>query len=262
MKRERKTQSSLFYEKRLFLFYLKKNILSVKFIVCVILNLITIFQILDGIEYRVINYNQRELDLWIFWGGLIRPGNIVVSLTSVIIAADIVSGEFSNKTAMIIYATESKYKILTIKSLTLIISIFILVIFSFSAYLLILFFNTNLFISIHFFLMGFLLVFIEAIFYSSLTFMASALTRRITLSFIFPFFYMIIDPLLESYELGLLSFNSYALKVFNFFENLLFYETIDLNIVTIFCLIMFFGVSIMIMLITFYSFNQLDIRID
>jgi len=261
MKRKNKTQSSLLYEKQLFLFYMKKNILSVKFIICLILVLIPIFPIFDVFEYRIIN-NQRDLDLLIFWQGFIRPSNMLLMFSAVIIAADIVSGEFSNKSAMIIYATESRYKILTIKSLTLIISMFILVLIYFSAFFIMVFIKTNLLVSIHVYVMGFLIVFIEVILYSSLTFMVLALTRSIALSFIFPFFYISISPLLDGFELGLLSFNSYTFRVINFFESLLYYETIDLNAITIFCLIIFFGLSLLIILLTFYIFNQQDIRID
>ena len=261
MKRENNTEPSLFYEKHLFFFYMKKNILSVKFIVCVILLFIHIFQILISSTYRTL-YNQRDLDEFIFWRDFIGSYSGMLPLISIIIAADIVSGEFSNKSAMIIYATESRYKILTIKSFCLIITIFILTLFYFSAFFIMIFITIDLLVSIHIFLTGFLFIFIGLILYSSLTFMISALTRSITLSFIFPFFYMIIDPLLNGFELGLLSFNSYAFRVFDFFKYLIFFDHIDLNAVTIFCLIFFFGVSLLIMLLTFYIFNQRDIRID
>ncbi len=134
--------------------------------------------------------------------------------------------------------------------------------FYFSAIFIMIFIKTDLLVSTHIYIAGFLLNFIEMMVYSSLTFMISALTRSISLSLIFPFFYILIDPFLESFELGLLSFNSYTLRVSDFFLNLFFYDKIALNVVNIFCLIIFFGVSILIMLITFYSFNQLDIRID
>ncbi|KKL90509.1 hypothetical protein LCGC14_1903970 [marine sediment metagenome] len=262
MKRESKTKSSLFYEKHLFLFYMKKSILSIKFIVCFILILIPIFQILSELEYTTI-FNQRDLDKNMFWQRFIGSySQMALILISVIIAADIVSGEFSNKSAMIIYATESRYKILTIKLLCLIISIFILMLFYFSAFLIMIFIKTDLLISIPIFLTAFLIIFVELIFYSSLTFMVSAITRSINLSYILPFFYILINPFLDYYELGLLSFNSYKLRVFDFFTNLFFSKIIELNAVTIFCFIFFFGVSLLIILLTFYIFNQIDIRVD
>ena len=264
MKRESKIKSSLFYEKHLFLFYMKKNILSVKFIVCFILLFIPIFQTfqtLNELEYGIIN-NQSELDELLFWRVFIGTYSGMLTLISVILAADVVSGEFSNKSAMIIYATESRYKILTINSLCLIISIFILMLFYFSAFLIMIFIKTDLLVSIHIYIMGFLFIFIELILYSSLTFMVSALTRSIALSFIFPFIYMMTDSLLEGFELGLLSFDSYILRVFDFFENLILFERFDLDAITIICLIFYFGASILIMLLTFYVFNQRDVRID
>ncbi|KKN41383.1 hypothetical protein LCGC14_0723790 [marine sediment metagenome] len=196
MKRVNKSQSSLFYERHLFFFYLKKSILSVKFIVCVILLLIPIFQLLYNLEFMFIE-NQRGVDKEIFWINFTGISDGILLLTSVIMAADIVSGEFSNRSAMIVYATESRYKILTIKSLCLIISIFILMLFYFSAIFIMIFIKTDLLVSTHIYIAGFLLNFIEMMVYSSLTFMISALTRSISLSFIFPFFYILIDPFLE-----------------------------------------------------------------
>ena len=163
---------------------------------------------------------------------------------------------------MIIYATESRNKILAIKLFCVVISIFILMLFYFSTFLIMVFIRTNLLVSIHIFLMGFLIIFIQLIFYLSLTFMISALTRNVVLSFILPFFYIIIETFLEDLELGLLSYSSYTVKVIYFFENLIFHEQIIFSSVTIICIIIFFGLPILIMLITFYAFKQLDIRVD
>ncbi len=267
MKRENKIKSSLFYDKHLFLFYMKKNILSVKFAICFIFLFIPIFQTLSELEYIIYLGNaniriQSDLDEVIFWQRFIGIYSRYLTLIPVILTADIVSGEFSNKSAMIIYATESRYKILTIKLLCVIFSLLILVLFYFSAFLIVIFIKTELLISINIFMTGFLFIFVELILYSSLTFLISALTRNIAISFIFPFFYLITQGFLEEFELGLFSINSYLFRVLEFFENLFFYERIDLNAVTFFCLVIFFGASILIMLITFYTFNQLDIRID
>ena len=264
MKQESKNRSSHFYEKNLFLFYLKKNIISVKFVVCIILLFIGLFQILNrliGFEYITID-NQRDLDELTFWRDFIGSNIGMFSLISIIIAADVVSGEFSNRSAMIIYATESRYKILTIKLVSLIITIFLLMLFYFAAFLIMVFSVTGLLVSLQIYIIGFLLTFMGLILYSSLVFLVSALTHNIAISFIIPFFYMMIEPFLEGFELGLFSFNSYTLRVYFFFDKLFFFEGIVLNAVTIFCLIFFFGASILIMLLTTYIFNQRDIRID
>jgi hypothetical protein len=180
----------------------------------------------------------------------------------IIITADIVSEEFSNRSAMIIYSMESRSRILSIKLLCLITSIFILNLSYFLPFLIFTFIRSSIFVSFHIFLMGFLIIFIEFIFISSITFMTTALTRNTFVSFIFPFFYISLETYLDYFELGLLSYTSYQMKVISFFELFFFNEQIVFSTVKSFSIIMFFGLPISIMLITFYSFKQLDIRID
>ena len=263
MKRESKTESSLFYEKRLYSFYLKHRILSIKFILCIMLSFLLLFDIFNALNFEPVTsqiisvetlYRREFIVLPIFFSWF--------RVLPVIIAADIVSGEFSNKSAMIIYATESRNKILAIKLLCVVISIFILMVFYFSTFLILIFIRTNLFVSIPIFLMGFLIIFVQLLFYLSLTFMISALTQNTTLSFILPFFYIIIETFLEDLELELLSYSSYLVNVVSFFENLIFNEQIIFSSVTVICIIIFFGLPILVMLITFYAFKQLDIRVN
>jgi len=260
MKRNNKINSSLFYEKNLFSFYLKKRILSIRFILCILFSILISFS--QSTFGRTIS--SQYLVEYIFWQNFIGVFSLAIFplYFPIIITADIVSGEFSNRSAMIIYSTESRTKVLSIKLLIMIISIFILTLFYFLTFLIIAFIKTGIFVTIHIFLIGFLITFIEFLFISSLTFMTSALTRNTLVSFILPFFYISITSFLEYYELGLLSYNSYKMKVISFFENFLFNEQIIFSIVKNISIIVFFGLPILIMLITFYSFKQLDIRID
>jgi len=260
MKRKNKIDSSLFYEKHLFSFYLKKRILSIKFILCILFSILISFS--QSTFGRTIS--SQYLVEYIFWQNFIGVFSLAIFplYFPIIISADIVSGEFSNRSAMIIYSTESRTKVLSIKLLIMIISILILNLFYFLTFLIIAFIKTGIFVTIHIFLIGFLITFIEFLFISSLTFMTSALTRNTLVSFILPFFYISITSFLEYYELGLLSYNSYKMKVISFFENFLFNEQIIFSIVKNISIIVFFGLPILIMLITFYSFKQLDIRID
>ncbi len=263
MKRENKIKPSLFYERHLFSFYLKHKILSIKFAVCIMLSLLILFDIFNTFNFEYVN--SQILDETLYWNEFIVRFSIGFSFLRfipVIITGDIISGEFSNKSAMIIYATESRNKILAIKLLCMVISIFLLMLFYFLTFLIIIFNKTDLLVSIHIFLMGFLIILIQLIFYVSLTFMISALTRNVVLSFILPVFYIIIETFLEGFDLSLFSYSSYTVKVIYFFENLIFHEQIIFSSVTIICIITFFGLPILIMLITFYTFKQLDIRID
>ena len=263
MKRESKTESSLFYEKRLFSFYLKHRILSIKFILCIMLSFLLLFDIFNALNFEPVTSQIISVETLYWREFIVLP--IFFSwfrVLPVIIAADIVSGEFSNKSAMIIYATESRNKILDIKLLCVVISIFILMLFYFSTFLILIFIRTNLFVSILIFLMGFLIIFVQLLFYLSLTFMISALTQNITLSFMLPFFYIIIELFLEDLELELLSYSSYLVNVVYFFENLIFNEQIIFSSVTVISIFIFFGLPILVMLITFYAFKQLDIRVN
>lgn len=266
MKRENKIKSSFFYEKHLFSFYLKHRILSIKFILCIMLSVLLLFDFYNTFNFKSlittqIKYNDETL----YWRYFIVLPSILFTflrVLPVIITADIVSGEFSNKSAMIIYATESRNKILCIKLLCVVTSIFILMLFYFSTFLIMIIIRTNFLVSVPIFLMGFLIIFTQLIFYLSLTFMISALTQNITLSFILPFFYSIIEMFLEDLELELLSYSSYTVNVISFFENIIFNEQIIFSSVTVICIVVFFGLPILVMLITFYAFKQLDIRVN
>jgi len=260
MNRKNEINSSLFYEKNLFSFYLKKRILSIKFILCILFTIL----ISSSQSFFARTISSQNLEEYIFWQKFLGAFSLAIFplYFPIIITADIVSGEFSNRSAMIIYSTESRTKVLSIKLLIMITSILILNLFYFLPFLIITFIRTSIFVSIHIFLIGFLIVFIEFLFISSLTFMISALTRNTLVSFIVPFFYISIASFLEFYELELLSYNSYKIKVISFFENFLFNEQIIFSIVKNISIIIFFGLPILIMLITFYCFKQLDIRID
>jgi len=267
MKRENKMKSSLFYEKHLFSFYLKNRILSLKFLICLLLLMIPILQILNDYIFSTnipihLRLNQSLLDRILYWEDFIASYGFFLIFLPIIISVDIISEEFSNKSAMILYSTESRNKILFIKLLSLMSAISLLTIIYFSTFLIAIFITTNYLVSIDIFLIGFLFVYLEFIFIASLTFMISALTRNVISSFFLPFLYLILNPFLEVLELGLLSYYSYKMKVFNFFRYMFFQEIIIFSNITAICIIAIFGLPIMIILITFYTFNQFDIRVD
>lgn len=265
MKRENKTESSLFYEKHLFSFYLKKRILSKSFIGCIILSLIIFFSIINEYNSQDI-ITQRLLDEEIYWQYFIIFLSKYLRFLPVLFVADVVPEEFHNKSAMIIYATESRTKILSIKLLSMITSILILLLFYFSTFLIFNFLITELFVSNHIFLIGFLIIFVDLLFFSSLVFIISAFTLKVVPSLLLPLFFIIIEIFfvlfLEDLELGLLSYSSYEMKVINFFENLIFNTEIIFSGLTIIRTIVFFGLPILIILVIFHHFKQIDIRVD
>lgn len=255
-----------FYEKPLITFYMKKGIFSIKFITCIILSLIPIIagliSISQELEHSLIT-NQESLDFFFLYdfvrGILIFP---YFRMIPVIITADVVSGEFSNKSAMILYSTGSRNKILVIKLLTLTLSILLLMVISFSSFVIITSIISNLYVSLHILLTYFFFIFIDLMFIVSLTFMFSTLTRNTITSFIVPFLYITIEPFFKAFELELLSYSYFKMIVFNFLEDIIFIERILIRDNTIISFIAFFGLPILILLITFYGFKQLDIRVD
>ncbi|NVM38370.1 MAG: hypothetical protein HWN81_22435 [Candidatus Lokiarchaeota archaeon] len=265
MKKENKTECFLFYEKHLFSFYLKKMILSKSFIGCIILSLIIFFSIINEFNSQNV-INQKILDEEVYWQYFIVFLSKYLRFLPVLFVADIVSDEFSNRSAMIIYTTESRTKILSIKLLSLITSFLILLLFYFSTFLIFNFLMTELFVSIHIFLMGFLIIFTEFLFFSSLVFLISALTLKVVPSLILPLFYIIIEiffvVFLEDVELGLLSYTSYEMRVIEVFENMIFDKQITFSVPTIISTISFFGLPILIILVIFHHFKRIDIRVD
>ena len=266
MKKVRKYKNIDFTEGFLFTFYLKKGIFSIRFITCVVFSLIPLLQFI--LLYPEVTINHQNLLNSFFWGDFVWNALLFspfFSLISVLLAADIVSGEFSNKSAMILYSIGSRSKILLIKILYLLFTLFILTIISFLSFTIYGLFNFGMIAEIRFYLAGFLIVFFDLMFYVALTLMCSALIRKSLVAFIIPLFYIFLQVgyIFESYDVSLLSHSYYKLKVFNLFDTIVYshFES-SLPTATIFDLVIFFALPILLFLITIYSFKQIDIRVD
>jgi len=266
MKKVRKYKNISFSEGFLFTFYLKKGIFSIQFIMCILFSLIPIMQII--FLYPELNINSQNFLNSFFWGDFV--GNTLIyapffSLISVFLAADIVSGEFSNKSAMILYSIGSRSKILVIKILYLLFNIIILAVISFLSFTIYGLIKFGMIAEMRFYLAGFLVVLFNLMFYVSLTLMCSALIRKSLVAFILPLFYIFIQAgyIFESFDLDLLSHSYYNLRVFHLFWSVVFsgIES-SMTLGTIFDLVIFFALPILLFLITIYSFKQIDIRVD
>lgn len=266
MKEVRKYKNIKFSEGFLFAFYLKKGIFSLQFIVCILFSLIPIMQIIF-LYPEITIHSQNSINSF-FWHDFV--GNALMtspffSLISIFLAADIVSGEFSNKSAMILYSIGSRTKILIIKILYLLFSIFILTVISFLTFTIYGHIKFEMIAETRFYLAGFLIVFFNLLFYVSLTLMCSALIRKSLIAFIIPLLYIFLQSgfLFESFDLDLLSYSYYKLRVYDLCQSVVYshFET-SMTIGTIFDLFIFFALPLMIFLITLYSFQQIDIRVD
>ena len=259
MKKNNKISSWYYQEKILFIHHFKKEFLSIKTIICISFSIILIISSLIGIE----QYDQNILDTNIFWLGFIGAGysSPFFKLIPIIIAANLVSGDFSSKTAMILYSTASRNRILISKILFSIIHLLFMIIFSFILFEIVILLTLNLTVSITILLAGFFLIFIELLFWLSLTLIISALTHSSLIALGIPYFYMSVSPTLEYYGMKFLNYNYFRKNVYFFLYDSLFnqnstYEMLLLSFIILIC------VPIIIILFTFYQFNKLDIRIN
>ncbi len=254
-----------FTEEPLFLFYLKREVLSIRFMICILFSLIPLMLLMlawgDWIPSSQNGINS------IFWFDFVSY-TIVYSpfftLISVFITADIVSGEFSNKSAMILYTLGSRSKILIIKFLYLMLSIFIFTVICFISFSIYSFFRCEKLASVDFFLAGFIIAYFDLLFFVSLTFLCSTLIRKTSPVFILPMLYMFLDfyYFFEMFELDLLSYRYYLLNVFEFFSDILYSNAIIITAEMIINLILAFGLPLLLFIITIYAFTKIDIRVD
>lgn len=259
MKKRNKISSWFYHEKILFIHHLKKEFFSIKTLICIGLSIILTIYSLSGIEF----FDQNILETNIFWLGFIGAGysSPFFKFIPIIIAANLVSGEFSSKTAMILYSTVSRNRILISKIIFSIIHLLFIIIFSFLLFEIVVLLTMNLTISINILLMGFFLIFIELIFWLALTLIFSALTHSALIALGFSYFYMSISPTLEYYNMKFLNYNYYRKNIYFFLYDTLFnqnsnYEMLLLSFIIVIC------APVIIVLVTFYQFNKLDIRIN
>lgn len=259
-----KIKEYLYLQKVFFPFYFKTRVISIRTIICILLSLIPLSYTLISIDAIIRSHiivNQIILDNEIFWWGFIgatffSPYFLMIPL---IIAADIVSGEFSNRTAMVLYSTVSRNKVLLSKIMFLLVYllIFLLIpLISFGIMSLILF---NLTVSMNILINGFFLVLVSSIFILSLTFTFSALTRSSIISFLIPFLYFSFEPVFELFNVEFLSYSYFRKNIYLFLQNIFFNESFIVNDLVL-SYIVFFGAPIIVFIITFYGFKRLDIR--
>jgi len=259
MKKRNKISIWFYHEKILFIHHFKKEFLSIKTLICIGLSIILIIYSLSGIEF----FDQNILETNIFWLGFIGAGysSPFFKFIPIIIAANLVSGEFSSKTAMILYSTVSRNRILISKIIFSIIHLLFIIIFSFLLFEIVVLLTMNLTISINILLMGFFLIFIELIFWLALTLIFSALTHSALIALGFSYFYMSISPTFEYYNMKFLNYNYFRKNIYFFFYETLFnqnsnYEMLLLSFIIVIC------APVIIVLLIFYQFNKLDIRIN
>jgi hypothetical protein len=100
------------------------------------------------------------------------------------------------------------------------------------------------------------------LFYGSFSFLLSSLTQNAFVAFLVPFFYIYFSDFFIALDMELLSYNYYRDTVFSFFTDVLFdNHAINDFPLLVFSLFMYFGLSIILFIITYFEFKKIDIRV-
>jgi len=252
-------------EKVLISFYFKKFFKSFRVKLCFIFILIPLaYSFIDIQNYinSSVEINQLILDNSIFLRGFLSFSLIYYNITTIIISCDIISEEFSNRTAMVLYSTTSRKKILISKIIFIILLLMFFELTSFISFGILSTFTLGLMISPIIFILGFFLILINMLFIFSLTFFFSALTRNTVVALLIPFFYNYSEQLFILSDLKFLSYSQQLNNLISFIQNIITNgnSSIKYYELTV-SFIIFFTLPIIFIVITFYTFKKLDIRI-
>jgi len=187
----------------------------------------------------------------------------VLPLISIIITADLVSGEFSNRTAMVLYSNINRNTFIRAKIEFLVISLVIYVSLLWISLIIATSILFHAVISLNHLITGYVLVFTLLLFYVSFSFLLSALTRNTFVAFLVPFFYLSFSDFFIALDMELLSYNYYRDTVFSFFKDVLIHSNYTINDfpLLVFSLFMYFGLPLILFIVTYFEFKKIDIRV-
>lgn len=187
----------------------------------------------------------------------------VLPLISILITADLVSGEFSNRTATVLYTNINRKTIIRAKIEFLVISLLIYVSLLWISLIIATSILFHAVISFNYLITGYVLVFTHLLFYVSFSFLLSALTQNTFVAFLVPFFYLYFGGFFIALDMELLSYNYYGYTLFSFFSDILFSNNYTINDfpLLVFSLFMYFGLPIILFIVTYFEFKKIDIRV-
>jgi ABC-type transport system involved in multi-copper enzyme maturation permease subunit len=187
----------------------------------------------------------------------------VLPLISIMITADLVSGEFSNRTAMVLYTNINRKTFMRAKIEFLVISLVIYVSLLWISLIIATFVLFHSVISFNYLITGYVLVFTYLLFYVSFSFLLSSLTQNTFVAFLVPFFYVYFGGFFIALDMELLSYNYYGNTVFSFIKDILIHNNYTINDfpLLVFSFIMYFGLPIILFIVTYFEFKKIDIRV-
>ena len=187
----------------------------------------------------------------------------VLPLISILITADLVSGEFYNRTAMVLYININRKTIVRAKIEFLFISLVIFVSLLWISLIIATYILFHAIISFNYLITGYILILTHLLFYVSFSFLLSALTQNTFVAFLGPFFYLYFSGFFLALDMELLSYNYYGSTLFSFFTDVLISNNYTINDfpLLVFSFIMYFGLPIILFIVTYFEFKKIDIRV-
>jgi len=252
-------------------FYFRKSFFSIRTILCLILLFFPLFNLILSYNTYInplVEYHQNFINNAYFWGDFMENNlnNIflpILPLISLLITADSVSGEFSNRTAIVLYTNLSRKTIIRAKIEFLVMSLVIYVSLLWISLIIATSILFHAVISFSFLITGYILVFAHLLFYVAFSFLLSSLTQNTFIAFLVPFFYISFSGIFITLDMELLSYNYYGDTLFSFFGDILSPNNYIINDfpLLLFSFIIYFGLPIILFIVTYYEFKRIDIRV-
>lgn len=246
----------------LFSLYFKKNIKQLRNLISLLFFLLPLIISLTGIEEYPVNQSDFEYSL--FWIGFIQSFFYWGPIGSILLSYNVISSDFSNNTAPIIYSSISRRKYITSNAIFLLLHqlLYIIILcigFAISGFIL-----YERLVRIDVFMMGFSLISLQSMFYLSFAFILSSLLRKNIIALLIPLFYIMFELVFIQFDMELLSFIYYTNLFWESFSLYSFIGRIIINSATMhdfyIGIVVYISAPSILLLGSIYGINLIEIR--
>ena len=246
----------------LFSLYYKKNIKKLRNLISLLFFLLPLIISLTGIEEYPVNQSDFEYSL--FWIGFIQSFIYWGPIGSILLSYNIISSDFSNNTAPIIYSSISRRKYITSNAIFLLLHQLLYIIISCIVFSITGFILYERLVRIEVFMMGFTLITLLTIFYLSFAFILSSLLRNNIIALLIPLFYIMFEMFFINIDIELLSFKYYTTLFWESFSLYTIIGKIIINSATMqdfyIGIVVYISAPSILLLASIYGIKLIEIR--
>lgn len=247
-------------------FFLKKYLKDLRTFICLIIIIVPPIYTIDVINLLFeteTNIDQIVIDGYIYWNTFLVFSILIYRFFTIIISSDIISGDFSDRSAMILYSSPvSRNRIVISKIISMVIYLFLFQLISFIIFDIYLLIRVGTFVSVNMFLFGFFLNFLNVLFCLSFSLTLSALTKNTIISILVPFFYFYTGPqLFDIFDFELLSYTYHTAIVQNAISNFIESGVLNFGFEQLLSFILMISIPLVLIFVTIVIFNKSDIRV-